>query len=119
MADGHAKRWRAGGGVPPKGKAIRRPDRRGGRNGVLDPGSEPQVAQPKLSNILGLILDFFVLSGPLKPEVEEEVAELQFWCSLVHLSPPLLSPQEPNAVRRAGPNLHTPPFFSIKILVIF
>ena len=22
MADGHAKRWRAGGGVPPKGKAI-------------------------------------------------------------------------------------------------
>ena len=24
MADGHAKTWRAGGGVPPKGKAIRR-----------------------------------------------------------------------------------------------
>ena len=24
MADGHAKTWRAGGGVPPKGKAIRK-----------------------------------------------------------------------------------------------
>ena len=31
-----AQRWRAGGGVPPKGKAIRRPDRRGGVNGVSD-----------------------------------------------------------------------------------
>ena len=72
------------------------------------------VAQPKLSNILGLILDFFVLSGPVRPEVEEEVAELQFWCSVVHLSPPLFSPQEPNAVRRAGPNLRPPPFFRSK-----
>ena len=65
--------------------------------------SDKIVAQPKLSNILGLILDFFVLSGPVRPEVEEEVAELQFWCSLVYLSPPLFSPQEPNAVRRATP----------------
>ena len=59
------------------------------------------VAQPKLSHILGLILDFFVLSGPLKPEVEEEVAEHELCLSLVHFSPPLFSPQEPNAVRRA------------------
>ena len=65
--------------------------------------SDKIVAQPKLSNILGLILYFFVLTGPLKPEVEEEVAELQFWCSLVHLITPLVFPQEPNAVRRATP----------------
>ena len=31
-----AQSLRAGGGVPPWGKAIRRPDRRGGVNGVLD-----------------------------------------------------------------------------------
>ena len=64
------------------------------------------VAQPKLSHILGLILDLFVLSGPLKPEVEDKVAEHQFWSSLVHFSPPLFSPQEPNAVRRAVPMNH-------------
>ena len=36
MQGGDAESWRAGGGVPPKGKAIRRPDRRGGMNGVSD-----------------------------------------------------------------------------------
>ena len=64
---------------------------------------EEIVAQPKLSNILGFMLDFFVLSGPLKPEVEEEVAEHELCISLVHFSPPLFSPQEANAVRRATP----------------
>jgi hypothetical protein len=59
------------------------------------------VTESKLSNICGLILYVFVLIGPSKPEVEEEVAEHQFWSSLVHFSPPLYSPQEPNAVRRA------------------
>ena len=77
--------------------------------------SEEIVAQPKLSNMLGLILDFFVLRGPLKPEVEEEVAEHQFFFSLVHLSPPLFSPQEPNAIRRAVPNESSEtPFFRSK-----
>ena len=64
---------------------------------------EVTKAQSKLSNICGRIRYFFVLIGPLKPEVEEEVAERQFGCSLVHFSPPLYSPQEPNAVRRATP----------------
>ena len=45
MADGHAKTWRAGGGVPPKGKAIRRPDRRGGSNGVSDSELDCRPAQ--------------------------------------------------------------------------
>ena len=62
---------------------------------------ELSVTEPKVSKICGLILYFFVLIGPLKPEVEEEVAEHQFCCSLVHFSPPLFSPQEANAVRRA------------------
>ena len=60
---------------------------------------EEVVAQPKLSNILGLILYFFVLTGPLKPEVEAEVAELQFWCSVVHLLPsPLGGHRRPPAI---------------------
>ena len=54
-----------------------------------------------MSHIVRLILDCFVIIGPLKPEVEEKAAELQFCSSLVHLSPPLFSPQEPHAVRRA------------------
>ena len=45
----------------------------------------------------------FVLLGPMKPKVEEEVAEHEFCISLVHFSPPLFSPQEANAVRRATP----------------
>ena len=45
----------------------------------------------------------FVLIGPLKPEVEEEVAEHALCLSLGHFSPPLFSPQEANAVRRATP----------------
>ena len=45
----------------------------------------------------------FVLIGPLKPEVEEEVAEHALCISLGHFSPPLFSPQEANAVRRATP----------------
>ena len=44
-----------------------------------------------------------VLIGLLKPEVEEEVAEHELCISLVHFSPPLFSPQEANAVRRATP----------------
>ena len=36
MQGGHAKKWRAGGGVPPKGQAIRRPQRSGGYSGVSD-----------------------------------------------------------------------------------
>ena len=40
---GHAKKWRAGGGVPPKGQAIRRPQRSGGYSGV----SDPSVSRPK------------------------------------------------------------------------
>ena len=62
-----------------------------------------QVFGPKLSNIFGLILHCLGLIGLLKPEVEEEVAEHQFLFSLVHLSPPLFSPQETHAVRRATP----------------
>ena len=62
-----------------------------------------QVFGPKLSNIFGLILHCLDLIVLLKPEVEEEVAEHQFLFSLVHLSPPLFSPQETHAVRRATP----------------
>ena len=94
-----AESLRAGGGVPPKGKAIRRPDRRGGRNGVSD--CEEIVAQPKLSNILGLICVVLFIIGPSKPEVEEEVAKYQFHIIIGLFSPPLYSPQEPHAVRRA------------------
>ena len=43
----------------------------------------------KLSNIFGLILYFFVLIGPLKPEVEEEVAKYQFFVIFGVFSPPL------------------------------
>ena len=66
--------------------------------------SKEQALESKLSNIFGLICVVLFILGPLKPEVEEEVAEHQFFFSLVHLSPPLFSPQEPNAVRRASPN---------------
>ena len=43
LTNGHAESSRAGGGVPPKGKAIRRPQRSGGVNGVS--GSEVTSAQ--------------------------------------------------------------------------
>ena len=62
----------------------------------------------------------FVLIGPLKPEVEEEVAEHELCISLVHFSPPLYSPQEPHAVRRAALKTHHwLSWFSIQILLFF
>ena len=52
MTTGHAESWRAGGGVPPKGKAIRRPQR-SEEHGVLDqfsswPSSQLTMAQSQL-----------------------------------------------------------------------
>ena len=73
---------RAGGGVPPKGKAIRRPDRRGGVNGVSD--WKKTVPKAKLSSIYGLIRIVLFFIGPLKPDVEEKVVEQHLFLSLVH-----------------------------------
>ena len=48
-------------------------------------GKTRGVINAKLSNIFGLICIVLFILGPLKPEVEEEVAEHQFFFSLVHL----------------------------------
>ena len=50
LTNGHAESSRAGGGVPPKGKAIRRPQRSGGVNGVSD--SEVTSAQVQVVEYL-------------------------------------------------------------------
>ena len=76
-------------------------------NGVSDSEAPRRLAQ--VVAYFSFILYFFVLSGPLKPEVEEEVAEHELCLSLGHFSPPLFSPQEANAVRRATPqSAHSP-----------
>ena len=60
---------------------------------------------------MGLIFIGLFFIGPLKPDVEEKVAEFHLFCSLVHLSPPLYSPQELHAVRQATPKVAPPPLF--------
>ena len=55
---------------------------------------------PSCRMFLVLFSIVFVLIGPLKPEVEEEVAKYQFLVIFGVFSPPLYSPQEPQAVRQ-------------------
>ena len=67
------------------------------------------MTKPKLSNILGLILYFFVLSGPLKPEVEEEVAEHELCLVLCISHPPCFPPKRPTQSAGPPPKAHSRP----------
>ena len=94
---------------PPKGEGNPPPGPKGRENGVSD-CREGRCRSHNCRRIMSEILpifDFRVTIGlskrKLKPEIEEEVAKYKFHIIIGVFSPPLYSPQEPHAVRRATP----------------
>ena len=77
-------------------------------------------AQSKLSNICGLILYFFVLIGPLKPEVEEEKSPNAILVKSCAFLTPLVFPPRAQRSPPGHPPWRTIALLkSIQILIVF
>ena len=94
MQGGHAKKWRAGGGVPPRGKAIRRPPRRG--------GAERAGPTARSVNLKALICLRHL-----------QISKSEF------LDPPIIPPGGQRIPPGRPKNAVAPILKSIKILIIF
>ena len=98
---GHAKKWRASGGVPPKGQAIRRPQRSGGMNGVSDPSFliSNRNCRSLICLIYGHILIVYVSIAYSKSKLRREIGQIpnlrRFWRILTPLIFPPRAPRSP------------------------